>query len=96
MGEPGAGRRTSPSSCVIDEFDLTLMLPPGRRPRPDRAAVADVRQAEEWPVKVIPLAVNVTQFPRLGNRCWELGEAIARCRRGFPEDLNVQIWGPAA
>ena len=28
-----------------------------------------------------------------GNRCWALGEAIARAVESFPEDLNVQIWG---
>jgi protocatechuate 4,5-dioxygenase beta chain len=48
----------------------------------------------EWPCKVIPLAVNVTQFPTpSGNRCWMLGEAIAHAVESFPEDLNVQIWG---
>ncbi|KAK0358666.1 hypothetical protein LTR94_034481, partial [Friedmanniomyces endolithicus] len=48
----------------------------------------------EWPVKVIPLAVNVVTYPPpSGNRCWALGEAIARAVASFPEDLNVQVWG---
>jgi protocatechuate 4,5-dioxygenase beta chain len=43
---------------------------------------------------VIPLAVNVVTYPPpSGNRCWALGEAIARAVASFPEDLNVQIWG---
>ncbi len=43
---------------------------------------------------MIPLAVNVVQYPPpTGNRCWRLGEAIARAVASFPEDLNVQIWG---
>jgi protocatechuate 4,5-dioxygenase beta chain len=51
-------------------------------------------QVDEWPVKVIPLAVNVVTYPPpTGNRCWLLGEAIARAVESFPEDLNVQIWG---
>jgi protocatechuate 4,5-dioxygenase beta chain len=48
----------------------------------------------EWPCKVIPLAVNVVTYPPpSGNRCWALGEAIARAVASFPEDLNVQVWG---
>ena len=51
-------------------------------------------QPEKWPCKVIPLAVNVVTYPvPSGNRCWLLGEAIARAVASFPEDLNVQIWG---
>ena len=45
-------------------------------------------QPEEWPCKVIPLAVNVTQFPTpCGERCWKLGEAI----RDAVEDLTRRI-----
>src|SRR3546814_5976926 len=48
----------------------------------------------KWPVKVVPLAVNVVTYPvPSGNRCWALGEAIARAVESFPEDLNVQVWG---
>src|SRR5690606_23615486 len=51
-------------------------------------------QVDAWPVRVIPIAVNVVQYPPpTGNRCWQLGEAIARAVASFPEDLNVQIWG---
>jgi protocatechuate 4,5-dioxygenase beta chain len=51
-------------------------------------------QPTEWPVKVIPLAVNVIQYPTpTANRCFRLGEAIARAVKSFPEDLNVQVWG---
>ena len=51
-------------------------------------------QPDKWPVKVVPLAVNVVTYPvPSGNRCWALGEAIARAVESFPEDLNVQIWG---
>ena len=51
-------------------------------------------QPEEWPVKVIPLAVNVVQYPPpTGNRCYALGQAIRRAVESFPEDLNVQVWG---
>jgi protocatechuate 4,5-dioxygenase, beta chain len=43
---------------------------------------------------VIPVLVNAVQYPPpTGNRCWLLGEAIARAVRTFDQDLNVQIWG---
>ena len=35
----------------------------------------------------------VTYPPPSGNRCWALGEAIARAVASYPEDLNVQVWG---
>ncbi|WP_288960023.1 hypothetical protein [uncultured Sulfitobacter sp.] len=51
-------------------------------------------EPEEWPCKVIPVAVNVSQFPTpSGERCWKLGEAIRNAVKTFPEDLDVQVWG---
>jgi len=45
-------------------------------------------------VRVIPLAVNVTQFPTpSAERCWQLGTAIGDAVRSYPAGLNVQIWG---
>ena len=51
-------------------------------------------QPEAWPVRVIPLAVNVVQYPPpTGHRCYMLGQAIRRAVASFGEDLNVQVWG---
>jgi protocatechuate 4,5-dioxygenase beta chain len=51
-------------------------------------------QPSAWPVHVIPLAVNVVQYPPpTGNRCWLLGEAIRRAVLSYEEDLDVQVWG---
>jgi protocatechuate 4,5-dioxygenase beta chain len=79
---------------VLDDFDLTLM----NNLDVDHGCTVPLSlmfgKVDEWPCKVIPLAVNVTQFPTpSGNRCWMLGEAIAHAVECFPEDLNVQIWG---
>lgn len=79
---------------VIDEFDLTLM----NHMDVDHGCTVPLSlmfgAVEEWPCKVIPLAVNVTQFPTpSGARCWNLGEAIRDAVESYPEDLNVQIWG---
>ena len=49
---------------------------------------------EAWPAKVIPLAVNVVQYPPpTGQRCFKLGQAIRRAVESYHEDLNVQVWG---
>jgi protocatechuate 4,5-dioxygenase beta chain len=43
---------------------------------------------------VIPLAVNVVQYPvPSGMRCLKLGQAIRRAVESYDEDLNVHIWG---
>jgi protocatechuate 4,5-dioxygenase beta chain len=51
-------------------------------------------EPDEWPVKVIPLAVNVVQYPPpTGNRCYNLGKAIRRAVESFDQDLKVVIFG---
>jgi protocatechuate 4,5-dioxygenase beta chain len=51
-------------------------------------------QPAEWPVRVIPLAVNVVQYPPpTGHRCYCLGQAIRRAVQSFGEDLTVHVWG---
>jgi protocatechuate 4,5-dioxygenase beta chain len=51
-------------------------------------------QPQAWPVKVIPLPVNVVLYPPpSGRRCFELGKAIRRAVESFDAGLNVQVWG---
>ncbi len=81
-------------SCILDEFDMTII----NKMDVDHGLTVPLSlmfdQPSEWPVKVVPIAVNVVTYPPpTGNRCWLLGEAIARAVESFPEDLNVQIWG---
>ena len=81
-------------SCILDEFDLTII----NEMEVDHGLTVPLSmmfgKVDTWPVRVIPLAVNVVTYPPpTGNRCWSLGEAIARAVESFPEDLNVQIWG---
>jgi protocatechuate 4,5-dioxygenase beta chain len=45
-------------------------------------------------VRVIPLAVNVIQYPApTGNRCYQLGKAIKKAVESWDEDLRVVIFG---
>jgi hypothetical protein len=47
-----------------------------------------------WPFQVIPLHVNVVQYPvPSGGRCLALGQAIRKAVESYDDDLNVHIWG---
>ena len=51
-------------------------------------------QPDAWPAKVIPLCVNVIQYPQpTALRCFKLGQAIRRAVDSFPDDITVGIWG---
>lgn len=81
-------------SLILDEFDMTII----NEMNVDHGLTVPLSlmfgQPEAWPVRVIPLAVNVVTYPPpSGNRCWLLGEAIGRAVESFPEDLKVQVWG---
>ena len=79
---------------ILDEFDLTLMY----EMQVDHGLTVPMSlvygQPEAWPTTVIPLAVNVVQYPPpTGHRCFMLGQAIRRAVERFDENLNVHIWG---
>ena len=79
---------------ILDEFDMTIV----NAMDVDHGLTVPLSlmfgQPAEWPCKVIPLAVNVVQYPPpTGNRCLNLGKAIRRAVESFPDDLNVQVWG---
>lgn len=81
-------------SCVLDEFDITII----NEMDVDHGLTVPLTmmfgKVDKWPCKVIPVCVNVVTYPPpSGNRCWALGEAIARAVASFEEDLNVQVWG---
>src|SRR6478736_6628901 len=66
-------------SLILDEFDLTLM----NELDVDHGLTVPLSlvygQPDAWPTKVIPLAVNVVQYPPpTGHRCYMLGQAIRR------------------
>jgi protocatechuate 4,5-dioxygenase beta chain len=81
-------------SLILDEFDLTLM----NELTVDHGLTVPLSlvygQPDAWPTRVIPLAVNVVQYPPpTGRRCLKLGKAIRRAVESYPEDLRVQVWG---
>jgi protocatechuate 4,5-dioxygenase, beta chain len=107
VADEGFGRRPVPDivghpelawhlaeSLVLDEFDLTLV----NKMEVDHGLTVPLSvtcgQPEAWPFKVIPLCVNVVQYPiPTGNRCLRLGEAIARAVASFPGNERVIVFG---
>jgi len=81
-------------STILDEFDMTIV----NKMEVDHGLTVPLSlmfgQPEEWPVKVIPLAVNVVQYPPpTGHRCYNVGKAIRKAVESFPEDLRVVVFG---
>ena len=84
-------------SLILDEFDITIM----NEMEVDHGLTVPLSVMfgqhgvdDEWPVQVIPLAVNVVQYPPpTGNRCYNLGKAIRRAIDAYEEDLKVVIFG---
>jgi len=84
-------------SLILDEFDITIMnemeVDHGLTV-PLSVMYGDRKPDDEWPAQVIPLAVNVVQYPApTGNRCYNLGKAVRRAVDSYPEDLKVMIFG---
>lgn len=84
-------------SLVLDEFDITIMnemeVDHGLTV-PMSLMFGEHGPHDRWPAAVIPLAVNVVQYPPpTGNRCYNLGKAVRKAIESYPEDLDVQVWG---
>ena len=82
------------ASVIEQDFDLTLI----NRMEVDHGLTVPMSlmfgQPQTWPVRVIPFAVNVVQYPPpSGARCYALGRAIRRAVESFPANLKVQVWG---
>lgn len=81
-------------STINDEFDMTIV----NKMQVDHGLTVPLSlmcgQPDEWPFKVIPLCVNVIQYPPpSGHRCYNLGKAIRKAVESFDEDLRVVIFG---
>ena len=84
-------------SLILDEFDITIM----NEMEVDHGLTVPLSVMfgehgvdDEWPALIIPLCVNVVQYPPpTGNRCFNLGKAVRRAIDSYEEDLNVVIFG---
>ena len=81
-------------SLILDEFDMTIV----NKMDVDHGLTVPLSlmygQPAAWPCPVIPLAVNVVQYPPpTGHRCYMLGKAIRRAVESFDRPLRVAIFG---
>jgi protocatechuate 4,5-dioxygenase beta chain len=81
-------------STILDEFDMTII----NKMDVDHGLTVPLSlmfgQPTAWPCRVIPLAVNVVQYPPpTGNRCYQLGKAIRKAVESFGSDERIVIMG---
>ena len=81
-------------SVIQQDFDLTIV----NKMDVDHGLTVPLSlmcgQPRAWPCPVIPFAVNVVQYPvPSGQRCFNLGKAIAKAVKSFDQDLKIHIWG---
>ena len=81
-------------SLILDEFDITIV---NEMPVDHGLTVplsVTCGEPDEWPFQVIPLAVNVIQYPPpTGKRCFDLGRSIREAIATYEEDLKIVIFG---
>jgi gallate dioxygenase len=81
-------------SLVADGFDLSVChrLPLDHGSLSPLSAL--MPHVTEWPVRVVPILVNVLHFPiPSAARCFELGRAIRRAVGSFEDDLRIVALG---
>jgi protocatechuate 4,5-dioxygenase beta chain len=81
-------------SLILDEFDMTMV----NKMPVDHGLTVPLNlmcgEPDEWPCRIIPIAVNVVQYPPpTGKRCFALGRAIRRAVESFDQDLRVVVFG---
>ena len=81
-------------SLVHSEFDLTMC----QEMKVDHGFMVPMSvlwpHATEWPLQVVPLAVNTVQHPLPSPaRCYKLGQALGDAIRSYPDDVKVVVIG---
>lgn len=81
-------------SLVADEFDVTVC----QRLPVDHGLTVPMSilwgRRDTWPVRVVPVALNVIQYPTpTPLRCFRLGQAIRRAVDSYAPDLRVAVVG---
>jgi protocatechuate 4,5-dioxygenase beta chain len=108
VADEGWGRRPIPTvmgapelsehlvrSLIDDSFDITTCV----RLDVDHGLTVPLsvycpEPGDAWPCAVVPLLVNVIQYPQpTAARCYALGEALGRAIRSYPEGLKVAVFG---
>jgi protocatechuate 4,5-dioxygenase beta chain len=81
------------NALVADEFDITMC----QEMLVDHAVtipMALMWPGENWPVKIVPIAINTVQHPLPSlKRCLALGRSVGRAIESYPQDLRVMVVG---
>lgn len=92
-GHPALARHLA-EQLVNDEFDISTF-----QDRPlDHGVFSPLPllwpHAEGWPGAIVPVEVNVIQYPLpTPMRCFKLGQALRRAIEAFPDDITVAVVG---
>lgn len=81
-------------TLVEDGFDLTVChrLPLDHGCLTPLSALFD--WTPDWPVRVVPILLNVLHFPvPTAARCFQLGKALRKAVHSYEEDLKVVVLG---
>jgi protocatechuate 4,5-dioxygenase beta chain len=93
-GDPEFAWHLVESMVLRDEFDITMV----NDMTVDHGCTVPLSlafgQPGQWPCRVIPLCVNVIQYPQpTANRCFRLGQAIRRAIDSYGQDIRIAIFG---
>lgn len=107
VADEGAGRRPLPmlegdtdfaahlaEQLIAAEFDMAVF-----HDRPlDHGVFSPLPllwpHDDAWPGKVVPIMVNVVQYPLpTPMRCFKLGQALRKAIESYPEDITVAVVG---
>ncbi|HEX3366015.1 gallate dioxygenase [Phenylobacterium sp.] len=107
IADEGAGLRGLPDirgdvdlqahvgECLVnEEFDLAFL-----QNKPIDHGIASPLpllwpHTPDWPGVVVPIAINVLQYPLpTARRCYRLGQAVRRAIESYPMDLKVVVVG---
>jgi len=82
--------------CLVDdEFDITTM----HSLQVDHGLTVPLsvycpQPGDAWPCRVVPVLVNVIQYPQpTARRCMALGVSLGRAVRSYPQDVRVAVFG---
>lgn len=107
IADEGAGPRPLPpirgnvalqshvlETLVNDEFDITVF----QEKAIDHGCASPLPllwpHEPDWPGVVVPIAINVLQYPLpTARRCFRLGQSVRKAIESYPEDLNVVVVG---
>ncbi|WP_029920357.1 class III extradiol dioxygenase subunit beta [Nevskia soli] len=93
VGDPALAWHLT-ESLILDGFDMTIVSDL----TVDHGLTVPLSlvygQPQAWPCRVIPLCVNVIQYPPpTGERCYRLGQALRRAIESYAPDVTVAVFG---